>query len=476
MNERPNVVLICVDQWRGDCLSIAGHPVVQTPYLDGLALSGARFNRAYTACPSCIAARASLYTGLTQRTHGRVGYQDGVAWNYPVTIASEFTRQGYQSQAVGKLHVYPERSQVGFQNVELHDGYLHYARDHHSDQSEVDDYIQWLRRETGRPDADYHETGLHCNTFVARPWDKEEYLHPTNWVTSRSIDFLRRRDPRKPYFLYMSYHRPHPPFDPPAWAFEQYMRLQMPDPPRGDWAKSLPWSTPSLHPDLSYGRLSEAAMQQARAGYYGHMTHIDHQINRFLETLYQNRKERTIVCFVSDHGELLGDHDHWRKTLPYEGSARVPLLLRGPNVPAGAVCDDVVELRDVMPTLLDCAGLEVPASVEGHSILPRLRGDKNVPWREYLHGEHAYYGQSVHYIVDGKRKYIWLSGTGQEQLFDLANDPTELHDIAAKATDDLNQMRGWLIKELTGREEGYVAGNKLVTGRPVKSVLSHLLK
>src|SRR5580698_5856709 len=139
--QQPNVILICVDQWRGDCLGITGHPVVKTPYLDQLATEGSCFTRAYTATPSCIAARAALYTGLSQRAHGRVGYQDGVPWNYPVTIASEFTRHGYQTQAVGKLHVYPERSQTGFQNVVLHDGYMHFGRavDHQPEM--LDDYL-----------------------------------------------------------------------------------------------------------------------------------------------------------------------------------------------------------------------------------------------------------------------------------------------------------------------------------------------
>ena len=127
MTAKPNIVLFCVDQWRGDCLSIDGHPVVHTPTLDQLALNGCRFSHAYTAVPSCIAARASLFTGLTPRTHGRVGYQDGVPWDYPVTLAGEFTRQGYQTEAIGKMHVYPERSLIGFQHVILHDGYLHYA-------------------------------------------------------------------------------------------------------------------------------------------------------------------------------------------------------------------------------------------------------------------------------------------------------------------------------------------------------------
>src|SRR5262249_28583257 len=122
----PNVVLIVADQWRGDCLSAAGHPVVRTPYLDALAARGARFERAYSAVPSCIPARAALHTGLAQRNHGRVGYLDGVPWTYPVTLAGEFSRAGYQTHSIGKLHVNPERNRIGFDSVELHDGFLHH--------------------------------------------------------------------------------------------------------------------------------------------------------------------------------------------------------------------------------------------------------------------------------------------------------------------------------------------------------------
>jgi len=107
MPDRPNIVLIMADQWRGDCLSVYGHPTVFTPYLDQLAGRGVRFTRAYSATPTCIPARAGLYTGQSPRTHGRVGYRDGVPWNYPVTLAGEFTRHGYQTEAVGKMHPRP---------------------------------------------------------------------------------------------------------------------------------------------------------------------------------------------------------------------------------------------------------------------------------------------------------------------------------------------------------------------------------
>lgn len=477
---RPNIILICVDQWRGDCLSIAGHPVVHTPWLDQLAIDGARFNKAYVACPTCIAARASLFTGLTQRSHGRVGYKDGVPWDYPVTIASEFTRHGYQTQAVGKMHVFPERSQVGFQNVILHDGFLHYGRSHNADWGRVDDYIPWLNQQLGR-EADYFEHGINCNSNVARPWDKEEYLHPTNWVATQSIQFLRRRDRRKPFFLFLSFHRPHPPYDPPAWAFEQYLHQEMPPVPVGDWAATMAASGHPCRPDTWAGKVDPRIQQRARAGYYGHMTHIDHQINRFLEALPEQDAAPTYICFTSDHGELMGDHHLWRKSLPYEGSAHIPMILKGPRdcgITSGGTTNDLVELRDVMPTLLDCAGLPIPPSIEGRSFLPMARGAKAQGWREYLHGEHLAAGGSTHYITDSHHKYIWFSATGQEQLFDLDRDPQELHDASRDAGKEqiLAGLRQHLVKELTGREEAFTDGQKLIAGRPVTPVLSHVLQ
>lgn len=478
MPDRPNIVLIMADQWRGDCLSILDHPVVHTPYLDRMALDGARFVNGYTSTPSCIPARASLLTGQRQRTHGRVGYYDGVTWDYPVTVASEFTRHGYQTQAVGKMHVYPERSQMGFQNVILHDGFLHFARRQNPRLDLIDDYLPWLRGHLGR-DADYFEHGVDCNSVVARPWDKPEFLHPTNFVASQSIDFLRRRDPRKPFFLFLSFHRPHPPYDPPAWAFEQYVNQPMPDVPVGDWAEIFAEYSDPRRPDAQVGLIDPRMLQRARAGYYGHMTHIDHQINYFLEMLGDyGLAQNTYVCFTADHGELMGDHNLFRKAMPYEGSARIPMLLKGPTgsgIKPGEAHEQVIELRDIMPTLLDCADLPIPDTVEGNSFLPVARG-QTCDWPDYLHGEHTVFGQSLHFVTDGREKYIWFSGTGREQLFDLDKDRQELHDLARDRNnaDRLARWRKVLINELTGREEGFTDGKKLIAGRPVHACLSHL--
>jgi arylsulfatase A-like enzyme len=174
----------------------------------------------------------------------------------------------------------------------------------------------------------------------------------------------------------------------------------------------------------------------------------------------------------------MGDHHRFRKQVPYEGSARVPLLLHGPpeaGIRRGGVFDPVIELRDVMPTLLDCAGLPVPESVEGRSFLPIARGERS-EWRPYLHGEHTYMGGSLQWLTDGHEKYIWFSGTGHEQLFDLDDDPQERRDLAPcdSSSERVAHWRRLLIQELSGREEGFTDGERLIAGRPVHPTLAHL--
>ena len=476
--KQPNIVLICVDQMRGDCLGSAGHQIVHTPHLDQMALEGCRFSNAYSATPSCIPARAAIFTGQKQASHGRVGYQDGVPWNYTTTLAGEFTKHGYQTQAIGKMHVYPERSQLGFQNVILHDGYLHFARNK-NEIDMIDDYVPWLRKELGR-DADYFDHGLNCNSYVVRPWDKPEHTHPTNFVITKGIEFLKKRDPRKPFFLYLSFHRPHPPLDPPQWAFDQHMDCDMPEPPVGDWADIWNQQHTPLHPALSAGKLPQHRLKRARAGYYGHISHIDHQLNRFFETMAEHSlHNNTIYCFTSDHGDMLGDHNLWRKVVPYQGSVNVPMILKGPassGIRRGTTSDAVCELRDIMPTLLDCAGLPIPDSVEGRSLLPCAKGSQS-EWRQYIHGEHTAGSHlSYHWITNGNFKYVWFSDSGREQFFDLANDPCECCDLIhdKSVTKKIETLRQHLINELNEREEGYVSCGKLVTNRPVKPCLTSI--
>ncbi|WP_409348487.1 arylsulfatase [Paenibacillus glucanolyticus] len=486
---RPNVLLITVDQMRYDCLSIAGHPVVETPNLDELARTGVRFSRAYSATPTCVPARAAIFTGQSQRAHGRVGYQDSVPWNYKETLPGELAQAGYHTQCIGKMHVYPARHLMGFHNVMLHDGYLHHNRNNHSipvqqHYDQVDDYVQWLRERV--PGADMIDLGLDCNSStVARPWHLVEMQHPTNWVVTQSIDFLRRWDPGKPFFLWMSFVRPHPPFDPPQAYLDLYEDADLPEPPVGDWARTEDPELAGYSPITGRGLVPKRRLRKAMAAYYALITHLDHQIGRFLQSLNEyGELHNTVILFTSDHGELLGDHHLFRKSLPYEGSTHVPFIVNDPGnrlgLKRGAVSDSVVELRDIMPSLLEAAGVPVPETVEGKSIwrlaLAENEGQIDPAWRQHLHGEHAQGAQSHHWVTDGKEKYIWFSQTGEEQFFDLVHDPKELHN-AITDEDCQERIRHWrvvLMQELDGREEGYTDGERLITGKKPITVLSHI--
>jgi len=469
-DQRPNIVLIHVDQWRADCLGFTGHPSVETPHLNTFFDNGVNFIRAYAAVPSCIASRASLMTGLTQRTHGRVGYRDAVPWRYKTTLASTLASAGYHTQAVGKMHVYPERNLLGFHNVILHDGYLHHSRSQ-GNITDRDDYLPWLKNRRGI-NADIIDTGMGCNGYAVAPWSYDTMEHPMASITTESIDFLRRRDPDKPFFLYTSYHRPHPPFDPPQEYLAMYENKVLPPPVKGDWISTLPSDKGFDSPVPS----SEHEIDKARKAYYAQITFIDHQINRLLHAIHErNLLENTWIIFISDHGDMLYDHNHVAKSLPYEASARVPFLVR---FPAGqnkhlsrATIDAPVEMRDIFPTICDMAGIPVPESVEGKSVLPFCLGERP-SWREYIHGEHDAGKLSNHWITDGKWKYVWFSRDGREQLFNLGTDPQECHDCSTEVGATTSRFRQLLIKELTGREEGYVENGVLVKGKKGVAVLT----
>ena len=482
--KKPNIILIVVDQMRSDCMGIAGNPVIETPYMDTMAGKGALFKNAYSAVPSCIPARAALMTGLSQKTHGRVGYQDGVTWNYENYMADEFAKAGYHTQCIGKMHTHPSRSLCGFHNILLHDGYMQYYRNSKTANGEnhfyTDDYIRYLKDKMGIQ-ADIIDTGLECNSWVARPWIYQEHLHPTNWVVDQSIDFLRRKDPAKPFFLTMSFVRPHSPLDPPDYYFNMYIDKDIPAPFMGDWADTEDKNRDGIAYNTSRGIVDKKAVKKARAAYYGCISHIDHQLGRFLQSLFDhNVRDNTIILFTSDHGDLLGDHNLFRKFVPYKGSASIPFFIydRGNllGIESGTQFNQLVELRDIMPSLLSFAGIEIPDSVEGKSVLPLLKNE-NVSWREYIHGEHANGIDSSQFIVTEKDKYIWFPYTNREQYFDLENDPDELRNLIKETgrRQRIEYLKKFLVQELAGREEGYSDGNTLIPGKTQKPCLSHIL-
>ena len=476
MEKKPNIILIMTDEMRGDCMGIAGHPDVKTPYLDTLASHGIYYPNAYTACPSCIPARASLFTGLSQRHTGRVGYEDRVDWNYECTLAGELSKGGYDTQAVGKMHVHPLRSRQGFHNVILHDGYLQaYRRSdgpYYENQQIADDYFYWLKEEKGIS-ADVIDSGIQCNSWVTRPWIYDEMSHPTNWAVTQSLDFFRRREPGKPFFLMTSFVRPHAPYDAPQAYFDMYRNKDLHPPVKGDWDDEEYLREHGRIYDSHSGPSDEEMIRGQQMGYYACITHIDHQIGRLLQGMENNGlMENTVIIFTSDHGEMLSDHCLNRKNLPYQGSIRIPMLICGPEayVGHGRRRDErIAELRDIMPTILEIAGLPCP-KLDGRSLL----GSEE---REYLHGEHLadYAPHSNQFIVTKTDKYIWFPKEGREQYFDLKNNPYETHNVIKDSQYEsrIAFLRSLLINELKDCPEGYSDGKNLIPGCSGKASLQH---
>lgn len=481
MGKKPNIILMMVDQMRFDALGANGNLIISTPNLDMMANQGYNFVNAYTAVPSCIPSRAALLTGLSQNHHGRVGYEDRVPWNYKKTLGSEFTKLGYQTEVVGKMHVYPERNRLGFEHVELHDGYLHAARKYDNPYGtqfdNVDDYLSWFKEHKGI-NADLMDNGLDCNSWVARPWMYEEALHPTNWVVTRSIDFLKKQDPTTPFFLKMSFSRPHSPLDPPEYYFNMYMDLmnQFPEIEIGDWAKEIGFDQ-LYSTTATKGQYSQYDLNRMRAGYYGSISHIDHQIGRFLIALKEHRMDKnTIILFISDHGDQLGQHHLFRKAYPYQGSIHIPFIVYDPaNLLEGSVrkIHELVELRDVFPTLIDFASGERVSEIDGKSARPALY-NPTFEMRDYIHGEHSFGLDSSQFIVTKEWKYIWFSLKGEEQLFHLSVDPSEMNDVSELEQDKLNELKQILTSELINREEGFVKNGQLVPIEETKLTLSFL--
>jgi arylsulfatase A-like enzyme len=468
---RPNLLLILADQWRGDCLGIEGHPVLSTPNLDHLGASGAHFRRAYSECPSCIPARRTIFSGQSPEAHGMVGMKGDVPWGNPCTLPAELSRAGYETEMVGKLHLFPRRKLYGFHHIRLAEGTNRGDQDN--------DYVEWLRGGGAVPLEMGVGHGVSQNGWVGRPSHLHETRTHSFWCVSQALDFLAKRDPCAPFLLNVSFIEPHPPLTPPQFYYDRYMALDLPAPFVGDWAPDVPPGK-GQNPDAWYVNLDGETMRRCRAGYYGLMNHVDDQIGRLLDYVRVNGLlQDTLVLFTSDHGEMLGDHHHFRKTFPYEGSARIPFLLKAPSwmgLRAGVSTFAPVGLQDVMPTLLDAAGIPVPRAVTGRSVLPLLRespsGAGEPAWRDAIHGEHSgiyQYDLGNHYLVSERHKYVWWSQTGREQLFDLQSDPHELRDLASSADDAAELLEPWrrrMVQQLGHRPEGFVAAERLVAGRP----------
>lgn len=459
---KPNILLLMDDQHRGDCLGSVGNKIIRTPHLDRLAGDGARFRHAYTTVPSCTPARSGLLTGLSPWHHGMLGYGT-VAIKYENEMPRMLREAGYHGTGIGKMHWHPQRNLHGFHQTMLDES------GRVESPGFVSDYRQWFHREA--PDKNPDATGIGWNDYQAAPYALPEKLHPTQWTGDTAVDFLDNYRREEPFFLKVSFARPHSPYDPPERFWKMYADADLPAANVGAWAERYACRGEKLPSDTWKGDLGAQQVRRSRQGYYGNISFVDEQIGRILDVLEKRGfLNNTLIVYCSDHGDMTGDHHLWRKTYGYEASAHIPMLVRWPerllSAQRGQVLDQPVELRDILPTFLDAAGVSYDLHrFDGRSLLDPIRG-KAEGWRQYIDLEHnVCYAQENHWsgLTDGRIKYIFHAMDGWQQLFDLEKDPGELHDLATDPNSAglLKTWRSRLIDHLSERGAPFVVKGDL---------------
>ncbi len=462
---RPNILFLMADQFRGDCLGADGNRVIQTPNLDRLAAEGARFRCAYTCTPSCTPARAALLTGLGPWRNGMLGYHR-VAVQYKHEKPRMLRDTGYYTLGIGKMHYHPQRNLHGYHQTMLDESGRVQLPDYRSD------YRSWFW--SLAPTLDPDATGIGWNDYRPGTYALPESLHPTRWTGDTAVNFLKGYQRKEPFFLKVSFARPHSPYDPPERFMKMYENADVPPAAIGDWSSINDIKADPANHTLWRGNLGPEQPIKSRRAYYGSVSFIDEQIGRILDVLRERGMvDNTLILFTCDHGDMLGDHHLWRKTYAYEGSARVPMLVRWPASLAaerGRVLTQPVELRDVLPTFLDAANVKIDENeFDGRSLLDLVRG-RSEKWRSWIDLEHSVcYGgsESWNALTDGRAKYVFYAMSGREQLFDLEADPQELHDLAAdpRHQDDLRTWHDRMVKHLAERGDEFVRDGKLVFPR-----------
>jgi choline-sulfatase len=473
--------MLMADQLRVDCVGAYGNRAIKTPNLDRLAKEGVRFQNAYTTTPSCCPARSGLLTGLGPWSHGMLGYTHMANRRYPVELPSAMAAAGYYTTSIGKNHFYPVRDPHGFHHLMVDESCsMWFHREKASAEASWEhrtDYESWFWSQL--PDKDPHATGLNWNDYRGRPFVYPEKLHATHWTGETAVRFLQQYDRPEPFFLKVSFLRPHSPYDSPKRCFDMYGDAAIPEAKVGSWASRFAPRSDASN-DIWHGKLPPETIRRSRQSYYGNVSFVDEQVGRILDVLEQRGAlDNTLILFFSDHGDMLGDQNLWRKTYGYEQSAHIPMLMRPPAVsnlgPAGQTIANPVELRDVLPTFLDAAGEPIPESIEGRSLLQLLKS-KGQGWREYIDLEHNIcYSPTNHWngLTDGRWKYIYHAMDGQEQLFHVENDPDELHDLAGlpEQSTELRRWRDRLVEHLKERGDDWVRNGKLIP-RPQGMMLS----
>jgi len=448
-----NVLLVTVDQWRGDCLSVLGHPVVRTPNLDRLASEGVLFREHFAQAAPCGPSRASLFTGMYAHNHRSV--LNGTPLDARFTnLALEARALGYDPALFGytDTSVDPRTVPPGDPRLSTYEGVLPGFRAVVELPEHLEAWARWLiglgydvpsdRRELYRPAGD----GPGAPTVYAAEHTEAAFL------TGELLRWLDHDAGAEPWFVHVAYIRPHPPFVAPAPYNAMYDPDDVPAPVRHPTVEEEAAQHPFLAGALSMREVrsqsDERELRQLRATYFGMQSEVDAQLGRLFDGLRARALwDDTLVVVTSDHGEQLGDHWLIEKLGWFDQSYRIPLIVRDPRPAAdgtrGRVVDAFTENVDVMPTILEWLGGETPVQCDGRSLLPWLHGGTPSRWRDAVFWSFdfrdpvgAARGESIGLdldescltvIRDRRAKYVHFAAL-PPLFYDLERDPDELHD------------------------------------------------
>jgi choline-sulfatase len=441
---RPNVILLMSDQHKRSCMGAYGDTVARTPHLDSLARESTRFTNAYCTNPVCTPSRASIMTGLYSHNLEAQNNTEPYAPTHK-TMAHDFNSAGYMTGLVGKMH-WVDAQNHGFEyRLDFNDWYQYLgpktqlyadelgAANSGSGLPEIDD----LWRDAGDPWKGHRTPDERKGAVsVGRVSKMAEEDHIDSFVARESIRFLKRfGNGPQPFFLVTSFLRPHDPFMPSQRFADMFRADDMKLP--ASWGKaeldklpaevqrSIRFNGPT--PELLDPTQAKAHM----AYYYANLAEMDDCLGRVMQAVKDLGLENdTIICYTSDHGEMLGDLGLWQKFQFYEGSCGVPLLIRVPGR-SGAVCETPVSLVHLCSTLTDLAGVSLLGPTDGKSLRPLLAEKPAAHSFGPVFAEYALDGKQPKTMVrQGEWKYTyWVHD--RPELYNLRTDPEELHNLAA---------------------------------------------
>ena len=435
MANRPNILFLFSDQHSAHTMSCAGHPVVQTPHMDRLAREGIHFTNTYCSTPLCMPQRFSLVPGRFSHNTG-VLYNNGKLHEGEPTFVQALKNAGYHTCVTGKIH-FCQREKPGTEACDEHlhemgfdDVMSHGGKGFTILAEETDSYKAYLQKK-GVADAFYEDYkarqfGDRPHWFAAPSALSEEDFHDA-YIGQITADWIGDYDGDKPFFCWCNWGGPHSPWDAPGRYAEMYDPAEV-DSPLEDPLENAPEDLIERQ-QKTMGGMPEEAWRDCRSHYYGMINVVDDGIGKMLDALQQTGKlENTIVVYASDHGEMLYDRGMHGKTLMYDQSAKVPLVIRLPEgFERGRTSETLVSSLDLIATFLDLADESIKIC-HGESLMPTLNGETE-SHRDEVFSEMG----PKKMIRRGEWKYVYSPERGIQQLFNLVDDPNELNNLSGSA-------------------------------------------